>query len=386
MQSEQGATMVLTAMAAVTLIAMVGLAVDVGRMFAARAELTRAADAAALAGVLELPDLALARTKATQYLQLNEPTATAVVNQVGSEKRLSVQASKTIPMTILSVINAGPVTISTYAEAGVGDDAIIDAVIVLDTTGSMSGQKIVDAKVAAKAFVDKLIAGSTSANVSVGLVPFRNCYRPPGSHASCLQTTRIQALTGDKATVKNAIDSQTASGNTNICTGLQKAKDVMRGSGRHTDPKTRRYIVLLSDGSNHHNYRQYAGWDADCDPGNDLAGGECTPSESGELTLDRKTRDRSNDLKNLDTASFDNKLEIYVVGYGVCGSPSSALCNSSLIGQYDNNDSPKNRNLLKCIASSKSGSNDHYFETTDSSQFLSAFEAVADAITWRLSQ
>src|SRR5687767_13014247 len=72
---EKGQVIVITAFAIIVMFGMVGLAVDVGRMYAARAELSRAVDAAALAGVLELPAVATAETKAENYLAENEPTA-----------------------------------------------------------------------------------------------------------------------------------------------------------------------------------------------------------------------------------------------------------------------------------------------------------------------
>ena len=50
---ESGQIIVLVAVMAIVISAIVGLAVDVGRLYATKAQLSRAVDAAALSGILE---------------------------------------------------------------------------------------------------------------------------------------------------------------------------------------------------------------------------------------------------------------------------------------------------------------------------------------------
>jgi Flp pilus assembly protein TadG len=57
--------MPIVALLLVAFIGLLGLAIDLGRLYIARAELSRAIDAAALAGVIELPDTADAQAKAS---------------------------------------------------------------------------------------------------------------------------------------------------------------------------------------------------------------------------------------------------------------------------------------------------------------------------------
>ena len=61
-KGEQGFILATTAMLFIVLLAFAGFTVDVGAWYARGAELQRVADAAALAGVVWMPDL----TKATQ--------------------------------------------------------------------------------------------------------------------------------------------------------------------------------------------------------------------------------------------------------------------------------------------------------------------------------
>lgn len=80
---EEGQSIVILAMAMVGLLVFAGLAVDAGVIYVASVRLARAVDAAALAGVVELPyessltSTALADTRAKQFLAANEiwPTA-----------------------------------------------------------------------------------------------------------------------------------------------------------------------------------------------------------------------------------------------------------------------------------------------------------------------
>ncbi len=72
--SERGQSLVIVALVMIGLLAIVGLAVDVGFLFARRAQLSAAVDAAALAGVTELAGvggIGSANTRALQYLHSN---------------------------------------------------------------------------------------------------------------------------------------------------------------------------------------------------------------------------------------------------------------------------------------------------------------------------
>ncbi|HHV34554.1 MAG TPA: hypothetical protein GXX59_03110 [Syntrophomonadaceae bacterium] len=72
LQDERGAVLVFVVAALVVLLGLVALVTDVGILYYCRSRLSNAADAAALAGVRELPgDVEKARTKAKEYVGKN---------------------------------------------------------------------------------------------------------------------------------------------------------------------------------------------------------------------------------------------------------------------------------------------------------------------------
>ena len=134
---SRGQITVLVAVFAIGMFAIIGLAVDVGRLFAAKAELSRAVDAAALAGVLEFPNTDSANTKALAFLTENEPTAIPAIAADAIDNKLTVNASKPVQMYFLSVLGITSATVSAHAVAGFGI-APVDAYMALDATGSMA--------------------------------------------------------------------------------------------------------------------------------------------------------------------------------------------------------------------------------------------------------
>lgn len=375
--SERGVTIVLLALIAVVLMGVTGFAIDVGRLFVARAELMRTADAAALAGVVELPNLAKAQASAVKYVQANDPQATVTVQQPGSDPRLKVTVSKRVDMTFMRVLNVDSVTVQASATAGRG--GIVDLVMVLDETGSMRGQKLRDAQDAARELVSMLLPDATG-STALGLAPFRMSYFSGRNcrfySYECVPSSHIVGLTGDDNLIASAINRLSGNGNTNICMGLWKGRQILFGSGSHTDPKTRRFLVLLSDGDNNPHHYTDSSWPAECDFSRDSRiGAGCNTSDDVTNALDRKTYDLAQSIKS-------QGVEIYVVGFGLCGTNDPrAPCDPSKIGAGS---ADNDRNLLKCIASSSPGTSDHYFEAVDTSQLASLFRTVGGSIIARL--
>jgi len=69
--ARKGQSLIIVAFAIITLVALVGLAVDLGLLFVERIRIRRAADAAALAAAAELPLESAAHVRALEYLQEN---------------------------------------------------------------------------------------------------------------------------------------------------------------------------------------------------------------------------------------------------------------------------------------------------------------------------
>ncbi|MFN8484009.1 MAG: vWA domain-containing protein [Anaerolineae bacterium] len=105
-----------------------------------------------------------------------------------------------------------------------------DVMLVIDRSGSMDGQKIADARAAAKGFVDRMDLTTGQ----VGLVSF--------SDTASLD----QVLTQNAGPVRTAIDALVADGSTNIADAITLAQGELVGP-RHR-PANQRVLILMSDG------------------------------------------------------------------------------------------------------------------------------------------
>ena len=94
-RNERGQILPIMALLVVVFIGLIGIAVDVGHLFVARTELARAMDAAALAGVIELPNMTNAQNRATAYLHDNQPDASATF-PVASQFQFKVKGTRSV--------------------------------------------------------------------------------------------------------------------------------------------------------------------------------------------------------------------------------------------------------------------------------------------------
>ncbi len=117
------------------------------------------------------------------------------------------------------------------------NQAKVDVIIVIDRSGSMSGAKIADAKVAAKQFVDLMQIGD-----KVGVVSFASTVSVDYA------LSKIES-SNTKTTVKSKINAISASGNTAMGDGLRMAYNQLVNYGDADHPWA---IVLMSNGW--HNY------------------------------------------------------------------------------------------------------------------------------------
>lgn len=105
-----------------------------------------------------------------------------------------------------------------------------DIILVIDTSGSMSGSKIASAKNAANSFIDALLKpGNTTTNI--GLVSFEST------------VTLESGLTNDAASLKTKVNALTAGGGTFTQAGVKQAEAMLANS-----TADHKHIVLLSDG------------------------------------------------------------------------------------------------------------------------------------------
>jgi len=400
------------------IIGLAGLATDVGKILITRAELGRSVDAAALAGAKQLPNITNADAQARAFISANDTDSAITVSVYPDvpSQQVRVVARKSVKTIFMRVFGITTFTVQNEATAGFGT-VPVDTVMAIDATGSMGaspcssgndnstpGCPIHEAKDAATTFVNTLLPSSST---QVGVNAFRGCYNPPVSNSSCVSmSTGTGALTSSASTINSKISTINASGGTgtNVCLGLYQANAILFGAGSSTASNTRRYIVILSDGDSTYNnasYRSGIAPPAECRPNTTpqnsdtyLSTGCSAPgqgsasssnpgsnSETRERELDTKTKALADTLKT-------NGVEIYIVGYGVCGTddgqaPSSSYCSSTNIGNSQP-DTIADQRLLKCVASSTPGTNDHYFTTSDPTQLSGIFAKIAQAIAFRL--
>jgi len=244
---KRGVIAVLAAVLLVVMLAMIAFAVDVGFVTVARTELQGAADAASLAGVAKLPlSEGEAETTAKFYVDHNvaannAPQITTTPGQwdlksnsfiPGKSPFDSLQVevvSKNQAMFFGRVMNVNSFNAGAKATAQVRPR---DIMLVLDYSGSMNGkQKIDQLKSSVSLFLDVLDDYSTSDRV--GFVRYSNA------------ATLEAALTLDLNKVNKEIQSNKATGTTNIGDGFKMGIDELEKKARDNASKL---IILMTDG------------------------------------------------------------------------------------------------------------------------------------------
>ena len=176
---RRAASAVLLAASIVPLIGFVGMGVDGAKAYLAKARLSQALDAAALAG----GKVMFSENRAAdiqKYFEANFPSGfmgTTIdgptVTEGPNGETLELNATVNVPMDFMNLLGFDSIAIS--GQSVVKRQARgMELVLVMDNTGSMrSGGKMDAMKTAASALIDILYAGRESIpNFWVGLVPY----------------------------------------------------------------------------------------------------------------------------------------------------------------------------------------------------------------------
>jgi hypothetical protein len=441
------------------------IALDVSYWYSERRGIARATDLAALAAVQELPqDRARAETMAYDFARRNgyedgvdgielemrffcgnslpNPPPGICHNELAP--LLSICEPGEVGCDALEVKIRRParsyfgrffgidhVTTSYASLANVKFNLVpIDTALAVDATSSMginsslcngsqtnNGCPIKEARDAANRFVDIVLDG-TSTLTGVGYVPYRGCFDPPKTsnpNAFCIRDAAVSGVANvtDLTTDPNLLHTEinqthanVAGSGTNVCWPLRRARTMLAASTQ--TGAIEQFVVILTDGNNVYNSEVFQASPSpgsppispdSCRPSNatsndaDLSA-SCNTTQQREGSLDERTWDVAQALES-------DGVEIYVIGFGVCGGDqpcsgpdadlsqcppvSEDTCNMRIgdTGGGSNHDNTADRRLLKCLASSSPDTNDHYFEVELADDLPAIFQVVAFEIASR---
>jgi uncharacterized protein YegL len=392
------------------LLAVAGLAVDMGNMYVTHTRLQAAVDAGALAGSLELPydpDLSkgIVQQAVADMIHTNMPDAVVESVTPGTEVRSVVVAAKAkVNLLVMRFLNLADQWVEARAAAGFNK---LEVVFVIDNSGSMKGTPIDLVKEASIGLTDLLIPDGQQPDTKVGLVAFRGkvrlagdvdgleagCRNADGSvntgiHEdfmamywalpyyyrnqidldTCSSIPESRPLSQDKDDIIEAINSQTALGSasgTVISEGIKWARHMLTPEAPYTqagDKKDfRKIMIVLTDGDTEDGecggpyrayYRPNNYWtNAYYGMGVDTA--HC--QDGGVLNQDMLTEAQ---------LAMDEDIEIFAIRFG----------------SSDNTDI----SLMKQIASSKPGTDDHYFDAPSVYDIPDVFKKIGKQLGWRL--
>ena len=237
-RSERGAVMVIVAGAMVILLGMAGLALDSGRAFLVKSELSRAVDAGVLAGARALRGgEASARREALAVSLANgvdtdDPRTTVEVSfgiTPEGDNTVTMLARRPMRTSLMRLLGRHSVDVASSATAVVPP---VDLVFVIDQSGSLgSAGAFDDLQDAARNFVDYFSDDLDQ----LALVSF-------GTRGA----TRMPLRAPFRTDAKNQIDHMASVGWTNTAEGLDLAYDqIVSGASRDQAVKV---VVFFTDG------------------------------------------------------------------------------------------------------------------------------------------
>ena len=379
-------------------------------------------------------------------LAQNDPDATNVeVASGGATRSVCVDADAVVDMTLTKVVGVDAQTVSAEACAGYND---IELVMVLDATGSMKGTPIANVKEAATNLVKLIMPSDNAANTrsKIGLVPFQGKVRidgkdpvtaeqnPDGVGSGCrnadgslndgkLKTeysdTRsrssifygytisgvstsqdktcsgmspIRALSSDKATILDNIDAINAGAVTSgtiISEGIKWGHRVLSPDAPYTegstDKKVRKIMILLTDGDTE---------DGRC--GGNYASGSKTINTywtNAYFGMGLKPTTAASPYSTLSTATATlaqipncvdgGLLNQYVLDEAAAAKNDANYPVEIFTIRFGDSDST-DKSLMQQVASSKSGTTDHYYDAPNDSDIQEMFKKIGQQLGQRL--
>jgi hypothetical protein len=228
------------------LLLFAGLALDVGRAYIVKAQLTKGVDGAAL-GAARMLNSGNPKGQAERifkmnfplgfYATLNDPTAagdfySSVTDEPSGVNIITVRATTQMPATLMKLGLADDVIVTSEAQA---TRRLVDLCLVLDVSGSI-GSRWAAVRDAARTFIE-----------AFDEVNDRFCLAQYSSGANVLQ--QIRTSRGfNKSALVNAVPDSLPGGYTAMAEGLYRGWDELR-TVPNGSQSTLRIIVLFTDGA-----------------------------------------------------------------------------------------------------------------------------------------
>lgn len=197
---EQGNTLMIFGLSLLALVGATGSAVDMGRAQMAQSKLSMALDAAGLAAAATINTTDYT-AEATKYFNANfnnngvgAVVQSLVVTPNADNSILTLTATVQVPTTFMRVFGKMHIDVTATSEITRANKGL-ELVMVLDTTGSMAGQPIIDLRNAAHDLIDILYGDNeTIENLWVGIIPFSQTVNIGSSRTSWLDSAHYAAL------------------------------------------------------------------------------------------------------------------------------------------------------------------------------------------------
>ena len=211
----RGNVAIIFALSVFALMGMVGLAIDYGRLAAARQELQSMADNALVTAAtsakmnIDFQAAGSAHFATSWAVKKRTSTASITISDLGNNE-LSGFATTALPMTFSRVLGFKSIDVGVKASIVYGQNSA-ELALVLDTTGSMSGAPLQDLQTASKVLLDTVYAApGADGKVKVSVVPFAQYVNVglANRNASWMSVPQNTSTTTNACTTNSPIISQ----------------------------------------------------------------------------------------------------------------------------------------------------------------------------------
>lgn len=214
---DSGGFAIAMAIGGVPVLIACGVAIDYSTAFMKRSEMQNAADSAVLAaassGIVEKTKLeAMAANVFYANLTTEFGTKPVITKfDVSEDRHITLVASTNIPLTLGKIIWSKGIDVGVLSQAISGSQDKVEIAMVLDTTYSMTGQKLTDLKSAANSLLDVFEKVDTDKSMArFSIVPFSQYVNVGMSNRSksWLDVPDDYSKTYEKCTTTRKIESQ----------------------------------------------------------------------------------------------------------------------------------------------------------------------------------